>query len=339
MLVLGIETSCDETAVGIVEDRLLLRADVVASQVELHARFGGVVPEVAARAHLAAVLPAVDRALADAGVRLTDLDAIAVTRGPGLAGALLVGVAAAKGLALAHDVPLIGVNHLRAHLEVAQLEHGDLSALGAPVVALVVSGGHTSIIALAADGSMRELGATLDDAAGEAFDKIARYLGLGFPGGPAIDRAAREGRRDAHAFPRPMRDEPGYDLSLSGLKSAVVRELDRLDAAGTPVHLPDVAASFQEAIVDVQVVKTMRAAADLGAPTVLLAGGVAANSRPRERFEEACRAAGVRLVVPSPRLCTDNGAMVAAAGANLLAAGRVDDLALEVDPSLALDAW
>jgi len=339
VLVLGIETSCDETAVGIVEDRLLLRADVVASQVELHARFGGVVPEVAARAHLAAVLPAVDRALADAGVRLTDLDAIAVTRGPGLAGALLVGVAAAKGLALAHDVPLIGVNHLRAHLEVAQLEHGDLSALGAPVVALVVSGGHTSIIALAADGSMRELGATLDDAAGEAFDKIARYLGLGFPGGPAIDRAAREGRRDAHAFPRPMRDEPGYDLSLSGLKSAVVRELDRLDAAGTPVHLPDVAASFQEAIVDVQVVKTMRAAADLGAPTVLLAGGVAANSRPRERFEEACRAAGVRLVVPSPRLCTDNGAMVAAAGANLLAAGRVDDLALEVDPSLALDAW
>ncbi len=338
MLVLGIETSCDETAVGIVEDRLLLRADVVASQVELHARFGGVVPEVAARAHLAAILPAVDRALADAGVRLTDVDAIAVTRGPGLAGALLVGVAAAKGLALAHDVPLIGVNHLRAHLEVAQLEHGELSAFGAPVVALVVSGGHTSIIALAADGSMRELGATLDDAAGEAFDKIARYLGLGFPGGPAIDRAAREGRRDAHAFPRPMRDEPGYDLSLSGLKSAVVRELDRLDAAGTPVHLPDVAASFQEAIVDVQVAKTMRAAADLGAPTVLLAGGVAANSRLRERFEEACRAVGVRLVVPSPRLCTDNGAMVAAAGANLLAAGRIDDLALEVDPSLALDS-
>jgi N6-L-threonylcarbamoyladenine synthase len=339
VLVLGIETSCDETAVGIVEDRLHLRADVIASQVDLHARFGGVVPEVAARAHLEAVLPAVDRALAEAGARLTDLDAIAVTRGPGLAGALLVGVAAAKGLALAHDVPLIGVNHLRAHLEVVQLEHGDLADLGAPVVALVVSGGHTSIIALAGDGTMRELGATLDDAAGEAFDKIARYLGLGFPGGPAIDRAAREGRRDAHAFPRPMRDEPGYDLSLSGLKTAVVRELDRLDAAGTPVHLPDVAASFQEAIVDVQVTKTMRAAADLGAPTVLLAGGVAANSRLRERFEEACRTAGVRLVVPSPRLCTDNGAMVAASGANMLAAGRIDDLAMEVDPSLALDAW
>jgi N6-L-threonylcarbamoyladenine synthase len=338
VLVLGIETSCDETAVGIVEDRLHLRADVIASQAELHARFGGVVPEVAARAHLEAVLPAVDRALADAGARLTDLDAIAVTRGPGLAGALLVGVAAAKGLALAHDLPLIGVNHLRAHLEVAQLEHGELAELGAPLVALVVSGGHTSIIALEADGAMRELGATLDDAAGEAFDKIARYLGLGFPGGPAIDRAARDGRRDAHAFPRPMRDAPGYDLSLSGLKTAVVRELDRLDAAGTPVHLPDVAASFQEAIVDVQVARTMQAVVDLGAPTVLLAGGVAANSRLRERFDEACRAVGVRLVVPSPRLCTDNGAMVAASGANLLAAGRIDDLALEVDPSLALDA-
>lgn len=336
MLVLGIETSCDETAVGIVEDRLHLRADVIASQVELHARFGGVVPEVAARAHLEAILPSVDRALSDAGVQLSDLDAVAVTRGPGLAGALLVGVAAAKGLALAHDLPLIGVNHLRAHLEVAQLEHGDLAGFGEPVVALIVSGGHTSIVALEADGAMRELGATLDDAAGEAFDKIARYLGLGFPGGPAIDRAAREGRRDAHAFPRPMLAGPGYDLSLSGLKSAVVRELDRLDAAGTPVHLPDVAASFQEAIVDVQVAKTMRAAADLGAPTVMLAGGVAANSRLRARFDEACRAAGVRLVVPSPRLCTDNGAMVAASGSNLLAAGRVDDLAMEVDPGLPL---
>ena len=336
MLVLGIETSCDETAVGIVEDRLHLRADVVASQVALHARFGGVVPEVAARAHLDAILPTIDRALTDAGARLADLDAIAVTRGPGLAGALLVGVAAAKGLALATDLPLIGVNHLRAHLEVAQLEHGDLDVSDGPVVALVVSGGHTSIIALAPDGTMRELGATLDDAAGEAFDKIARYLGLGFPGGPAIDRAARTGRADAHDFPRPMLDEPGYDLSLSGLKSAVVRELDRLDAAGTPVHLPDVAASFQEAIVDVQVTKTMRAAADLGAPTVLLAGGVAANSRLRERFDAACRAAGVRFVVPSPRLCTDNGAMVAASGSNMLAAGRVHDLAMEVDPGLPL---
>jgi N6-L-threonylcarbamoyladenine synthase len=333
MLVLGIETSCDETAVGIVEDRLTLRADVVASQVELHARFGGVVPEVAARAHLEAILPTVERALAVAGVQLADLDAIAVTHGPGLAGALLVGVAAAKGLALACDLPLVGVNHLRAHIEVAQLEHGDIDG---PLVALVVSGGHTSILARDVQGGMRELGATLDDAAGEAFDKIARYLGLGFPGGPAIDRAAREGRADAHAFPRPMLDVAGYDLSLSGLKSAVVRELDRLDAAGTAVHLPDVAASFQEAIVDVQVAKTMRAAADLDAPTVLLAGGVAANSRLRERFAQVCEQVGVRLVVPSPRLCTDNGAMVAAAGSNRLALGLIDDLSLEVAPGLAL---
>jgi len=333
VLVLGIETSCDETAVGIVEDRFVLRADVVASQVDLHARFGGVVPEVAARAHLEAIVPTIDRALAEAGVTLGDLDAIAVTRGPGLAGALLVGVAAAKGLALAEDLPLIGVNHLRAHVEVAQLEHADLDGA---LVALVVSGGHTSIVARDAAGSLRELGATLDDAAGEAFDKIARYLGLGFPGGPAIDRAAQDGRRDAHVFPRPMLDAPGYDLSLSGLKTAVVRELERLDAAGTPVHLPDVAASFQEAIVDVQVAKTLRAATDLDASTVLLAGGVAANSRLRERFAESCRTAGVRLVVPSPRLCTDNGAMVAAAGANRLAAGLLDDLALEVDPGLPL---
>jgi len=333
MLVLGIETSCDETAVGIVEDRFTLRSDVVASQVTLHAQFGGVVPEVAARAHLEAILPTVDRALADAGVTLDDLDAIAVTRGPGLSGALLVGVAAAKGLALAQDLPLIGVNHLRAHIEVAQLEH---QALDGPLVALVVSGGHTSIVARDAAGGLRELGATLDDAAGEAFDKIARYLGLGFPGGPAIDRAAQDGRRDAHAFPRPMIDSPGYDLSLSGLKTAVVRELERLDAAGTPVHLPDVAASFQEAIVDVQVAKVMRAALDLEVETVLLAGGVAANSRLRERAEQACRAAGLRLVVPSRRLCTDNGAMVAAAGANRLAAGLLDDLTLEVDPGLPL---
>jgi len=333
MLVLGIETSCDETAVGIVEDRYHLRADIVASQVDLHAGFGGVVPEVAARAHLEAMVPTVSQALAAAGVTLADLDAIAVTRGPGLAGALLVGVAAAKGLALAHDLPLIGVNHLRAHIEVAQLEVGPLDG---PLVALVVSGGHTSIVARDASGGLRELGATLDDAAGEAFDKIARYLGLGFPGGPAIDRAARSGRRDAHAFPRPMLEADGYDLSLSGLKTAVVRELDRLDAAGTPVHLPDVAASFEEAIVDVQVAKTMRAARDLDVPTVLLAGGVAANTRLRERFESACAEAGVRLIAPAHRLCTDNGAMVAAAGSNRLAAGLLDTLGMEVDPGLPL---
>ncbi len=333
MLVLGIETSCDETAVGVVEDRLRLRADVVASQVALHARFGGVVPEVAARAHLEAVLPTVERALAEAGVRATDLDAVAVTHGPGLAGPLLVGVAAAKGLALGLGLPLVGVNHLRAHVAVAQLVHGELEG---PLVARVVSGGHTSIVAPDATGAMREVGATLDDAAGEAFDKVARYLGLGFPGGPAIDAAARDGRADALDLPRPMLDAPGYDLSLSGLKTALVRTLEAADAAGTTPPVADVAASFQEAVVDVQVAKVMRAVEDLGAPTLVVAGGVAANSRLRARVAAACDAAGVRAVVPSQRLCTDNGAMVAAAGSNLLAAGVTAGLDLEADPGLPL---
>jgi N6-L-threonylcarbamoyladenine synthase len=333
VLVLGIETSCDETAVGIVEDRFHLRANVIASQVELHAPYGGVVPEVAARAHLEQLLPTIDTALVQAGVGLSDIDAIAVTSGPGLIGALLVGVSGAKGLALAQDVPLIGVNHLRAHIEVAQLEHGELEP---PAIALVVSGGHTSIVALGEDGRFRQLGSTIDDAAGEAFDKIARFLGLPFPGGPEIDRLARDGDPTAYAFPRAMRHEPGYDLSLSGLKTAVVRELRRMEAAGEEPDLADVAASFQEAIVDVQVEKTLRAAADEGIDQVVLAGGVAANSRLRERFGAACDDNGQRLLVPSIPLCTDNGAMVAASGANQLAAGVTADLSLAVDPNLPL---
>jgi N6-L-threonylcarbamoyladenine synthase len=333
VLVLGIETSCDETAVGIVEDRFTLRANVIASQVELHAPFGGVVPEVAARAHLEALLPTVDQALVEAGVGLSDVDAVAVTAGPGLVGALLVGVSAAKGLALAHDLPLLGVNHLRAHVEAAQLEHGELEP---PLAALVVSGGHTSIVAMDADGVFRQLGSTIDDAAGEAFDKIARFIGLGYPGGPEIDRLARAGDPAAIDFPRAMLHDDGYDLSLSGLKTAVIRYLRRLEAAGVEPDLADVAASFQEAIVDVQVDKTLRATAAEGLERVVLAGGVAANSRLRERFRQACEPRGLRLLVPSVPLCTDNGAMVAASGANLLAAGRVADLRLAVDPNLPL---
>ena len=333
MLVLGIETSCDETAVGVVEDRFELRSNVIASQIELHAPYGGVVPEVAARAHLEALLPTIDAALAQAGVRLSDIDAIAVTAGPGLAGALLVGVSAAKGLALAQQVPLVGVNHLRAHVEVAQLEHGELSP---PLVALVVSGGHTSIVVMDEDGTFRELGGTIDDAAGEAFDKIARYLGLPFPGGPEIDRLAREGDRTAFDFPRALLHDGTYRLSLSGLKTAVIRELRRREAAGEPVVLADVAASFQEAIVDVQVTKTLRAAADHGLDQVVLAGGVAANSRLRARFATETEANGQRLIVPSVPLCTDNGAMVAASGANLYALGRTTSLGLAVDPNLPL---
>ena len=330
---LGIETSCDETAVGIVEDRLILRANVIASQTELHAPFGGVVPEVAARAHLEQLLPTVDTALVQAGVHLSDIDAIAVTHGPGLVGALLVGVSAAKGLALAHELPLLGVNHLRAHVEVAQLEFGELEP---PLVALVVSGGHTSIVVMDEDGTFRQLGSTIDDAAGEAFDKIARFIGLPFPGGPEIDKLARDGDPTAFDFPRAMLHDGTYDLSLSGLKTAVIRDLRRMEAEGVEPVLADVAASFQEAIVDVQVVKTLRAAAHEGLDQVVLAGGVAANSRLRARFTAECERNGQRLIVPSIPLCTDNGAMVGASGANLLAAGVTADVDLDVDPSLAL---
>jgi N6-L-threonylcarbamoyladenine synthase len=333
VLVLGIETSCDETAVGIVEDRFSLRANVIASQVELHAPYGGVVPEVAARAHLEALLPTVDQALVEAGIGLSDVDAIAVTSGPGLIGALLVGVSGAKGLALAHDLPLLGVNHLRAHVEAAQLEHGELEP---PLAALVVSGGHTSIVAMDADGVFHQLGSTIDDAAGEAFDKIARFIGLGYPGGPEIDRLARAGDPKAIDFPRAMMHEDSYDMSLSGLKTAVIRYLRKLEAAGDEPDLADVAASFQEAIVDVQVSKTLKAAGAEGLEQVVLAGGVAANTRLRARFQQACEEEGLRLLVPSIPLCTDNGAMVAASGANLLAAGRVADLRLGVDPNLSL---
>ncbi|HEX2027387.1 MAG TPA: tRNA (adenosine(37)-N6)-threonylcarbamoyltransferase complex transferase subunit TsaD [Nitriliruptorales bacterium] len=333
MLVLGIETSCDETAVGVVEDRFRVRANVIASQVDLHARYGGVVPEVAARAHLDLMQPAIERALVEAGARLGDLDAVAVTSGPGLVGALLVGVAAAKALALAQSLPLVGVNHLRAHVEAAQLEYGELEP---PLVALVVSGGHTSLVRMDADGVYRELGATVDDAAGEAFDKIARFLGLGFPGGPEIDRLARKGDPTAFAFPRPLAGERSYDFSFSGLKTAVVRELRRLEEAGDEPILADVAASFQEAIVDVQLEKTLAAVAAEGVDQVAIAGGVAANTRLRERMEDVCQQRGIRLLAPSPSLCTDNGAMVAASGANLLTRGVSSSLALEVDPNLPL---
>ncbi len=334
MLVLGIETSCDETAVGVVEDRTAMRANVIASQVELHAPFGGVVPEVAARAHLEQLQPTIDAALREAGCTLADVDAVAVTSGPGLAGALLVGVAGAKALALSLDRPFVGVNHLRAHVEAAQLEHG---LLHPPLLALIVSGGHTSIVQVDPDGAYTQLGATLDDAAGEAFDKIARFLGLGYPGGPVIDRLARDGDATAHDYPRPMLHDPGHDVSLSGLKTAVVRDLRRREAAGREVVVADVAASFQEAVVDVLVARTLAAAAGAGVGTVVLAGGVAANSRLRARMEAGCREAGVRLLVPSVRLCTDNGAMVAAAGANRLVAGEVSPLDLDADPALGLE--
>ena len=332
-LILGIETSCDETAAAIVADGVTVRSNIIGTQVEQHRPYGGVVPEIAARAHLELLVPVIDRALVEAGCTYDDLDGIAVTVGPGLVGALLVGVAGAKALALARDLPLIGVNHLEGHICATQLEFGTLAL---PLVALIVSGGHTSVILLDEQGRSRTLGATIDDAAGEAFDKIARFLGLPYPGGPEIDRLAREGDPAAIAFPRALLHQPGYDFSMSGLKTAVIRELRRRDAAGEPVHLPDVAASFQEALVEVQVRKTVAAAKDHGVETVTVVGGVAANSRLRALMEDACRTAGLRLLVPSPALCTDNGAMIAAAGWNRLVAGERTSLAVDADPNLPL---
>jgi len=335
-LILGIETSCDETGVGIVRGHTLL-ADALASSVDIHARFGGVVPEVASRAHLEAIVPAMHRALAEAGVTLADVDAIAVTAGPGLAGALLVGVAAAKGYALAAEKPLYGVNHLAAHVAVDTLEHGPLP----PAVALLVSGGHSSLL-LVDDlaGAVRPLGVTIDDAAGEAFDKVARLLGLPFPGGPPIDRAAREGDPDAIAFPRGLtgpRDLAGhrFDFSFSGLKTAVARWVEARGRAGEPVPVADVAASFQQAVCDVLTRKAVDACREYGIDTLVIGGGVAANSRLRALAGERCAAAGIRLRVPRPRLCTDNGAMVAALGSHLVSAGvRPSRLDLPADSAL-----
>ena len=319
-LVLGIETSCDETAIGIVKGRTLLTNEI-ASSVQEHARFGGVVPEIASRAHLEAMIPALDRALKTAKVSLKDIDAVAVTAGPGLVGALLVGTSTAAAIALALDKPLFGVNHLAAHISVDYLTHDNPLD---PTIALLVSGGHSSILQINdITSSVTSLGSTMDDAAGEAFDKIARVMGLGFPGGPAVDLEAKSGDANAINFPRGLtqaedwRTRP-YDFSFSGLKTAVARYLE-----STPQYKrADVAASFQEAIVDVLVQKSLAACAATGIESLVIAGGVAANSRLRELAEERCEKAGVKLRIPSPLLCTDNGAMVAALGSLMSSAGR-----------------
>ncbi|GAA3136531.1 tRNA (adenosine(37)-N6)-threonylcarbamoyltransferase complex transferase subunit TsaD [Streptosporangium carneum] len=333
-LVLGIETSCDETGVGIVRGHTLL-ANTIASSVEQHARFGGVVPEVASRAHLEAMTPTIERALDQAGLRFTDVDAIAVTAGPGLAGALLVGVAAAKAYSLGLGVPLYGVNHLAAHVAVDQLEHG---ALPKPCIAMLVSGGHSSLL-LVPDVAREviPLGSTVDDAAGEAFDKVARVLGLPFPGGPHIDRVAGDGSGTAIAFPRGKYDDGTLDFSFSGLKTAVARWVEARQRSGESIHVPDVAASFQEAVVDVLTRKALRACEEHGVRDLLIGGGVAANSRLRALAQERCDAAGVRLRVPRPGLCTDNGAMVAALGSDLVAAGVAPSLLdIPADSSLPI---
>ncbi|SES47401.1 O-sialoglycoprotein endopeptidase [Pedococcus cremeus] len=340
-LVLGIETSCDETGVGIVRGEELL-VDAIASSVDEHARFGGVVPEVASRAHLEAMVPTLERACTQAGVRLADLDAISVTSGPGLAGALMVGVAAAKSLAVALGVPLYGVNHLASHVAVDIVEHGPLPE---PTLALLVSGGHSSLLLVPdVTHDVQSLGSSIDDAAGEAFDKVARVLGLPFPGGPHIDRAAREGDSVAIDFPRGLTsgrdmERHRFDFSFSGLKTAVARWVEARERSGEPVPVGDVAASFQEAVVDVLTRKAVLACRENGVEHLQIGGGVAANSRLRAMAQERCDAAGISLRVPRPGLCTDNGAMVAALGAQMVLKGRApSELSLPADSSMPVTA-
>jgi len=331
-IVLGIETSCDETAVGIVSGRKLL-ANVISSSVEEHARFGGVVPEIASRAHLEAMQGVIKSALADAKLTIKDIDAFAVTAGPGLIGALVVGTSSASGLALALNKPLYGVNHLSAHIAVDSLNSDHKLD---PAIALLVSGGHSSILQVNdLTSDVKTLGTTIDDAAGEAFDKIARILELGFPGGPAIDIDAKSGNSDAIDFPRGLtlaKDliDHKYDFSFSGLKTAVSRYL-----AKTPGHIrSDVSASFQEAVVDVLLTKAIGAATDTGIDTLIIAGGVAANSRLRSLAQERADKAGIRLRIPPMALCTDNGAMVAAIGSLAVAKGlKPSDIGLQADSS------
>lgn len=324
-LVLGIETSCDETGVGIVRGNNLL-ADEVASSVSEHARFGGVVPEVASRAHLESIIPTIERACQNAGVKLADVDALAVTAGPGLAGALLVGVASAKALAVGLNKPIYGVNHLAAHVCVDQLEHGYLTQ---PSVALLVSGGHSSLLLVPdVSGEITPLGQTIDDAAGEAFDKVARVLGLPFPGGPYIDAAAQEGNPLAIDFPRGLtmpKDmlKHRFDVSFSGLKTAVARWVELETQKGNAIMVNDVAASFQEAVVDVLLRKAIDACLTNQVGTLVIGGGVAANSRLRKAAQERCAEHKIELRIPRPDLCTDNGAMVAALGSELMRKGRL----------------
>jgi N6-L-threonylcarbamoyladenine synthase len=332
--VLGIETSCDETAVAVVEDGVRVRSNLISSQVHLHERFGGVVPEVASRAHMQVINPMLAAALDEAGLGLHDVDAVAVTVGPGLVGALLVGVAAAKALAFALRVPFAGVNHLEGHIYANAIGRDEIDE---PFVCFLVSGGHTMLVHVPAPGRYEVLGETLDDAAGEAFDKVARFLGLGFPGGPALDRLARGGDPDAIRFPRAV-THGRFDFSLSGLKTAVVRHVKAERAAGREPSLPDLAASFQEAVVDVQVTKTVDAASATGSRLIVLGGGVVANSRLRTLMRERAEPRALEVLIPPLDLCTDNGAMIASAGYFGLLRRGPTPLDVTAVPALRLEA-
>jgi N6-L-threonylcarbamoyladenine synthase len=332
---LGIESSCDETAASVVENGRIILSSLVASQVDLHAQYGGVFPEVASRQHIRTIYPIVEQALYQAHLTLKDVDAIAVTRGPGLPGSLVVGLNVAKGLSIGSGLPLLGVNHLEAHLYSAWLYTVDAEPIPEPrfpLLTLIVSGGHTELVLMEDHLRYRRLGATLDDAAGEAFDKVSRLIGLGYPGGPAIQKAAHAGNSKAFDFPRAWLEET-WDFSFSGLKTAVLREVQKISGRGQPLPVSDLAASFQAAVVDVLVGKTLRAAAALGAKEILVAGGVSANQALRESIQAESR---LPVHIPPLSLCTDNAAMVAGAGYYRFVAGQRDSLDIDVLPNWPL---
>lgn len=333
--ILGIESSCDETAAAVVENGRAILSSVVASQVDLHAQYGGVFPEVASRQHIRAIYPIVEQALQQAHIKLGDVDAIAVTRGPGLPGSLVVGVNAAKGLALGVGRPLVGVNHLEAHVYSAWLHNNDAPPVPEPqfpLVALIVSGGHTELVLMSEHLKYQRLGATLDDAAGEAFDKVSRLLGLGYPGGPAIQKTAEEGDPRAFNFPRALQDG-GWDFSFSGLKTAVLREVRKLENFNRPLPTVNLAASFQSAVVDALVGKTLKAAQHFSAKSILVVGGVSANKALRAAIQTR---ADVPVHIPPLALCTDNAAMIAGAGHYRFLSGQRDGLDFDVLPNWPL---
>lgn len=330
-IVLALETSCDETSAAVVADGRTVLSNIISSQVPVHQKFGGVVPEIASRKHIENVMPVVDQALREAGITLAEVDAVGVTYGPGLVGALLVGVAAAKALSFAAGKPLVGVNHLEGHIFANFLAHHDLQP---PFVSLVVSGGHTSLVRVAGYNSLELLGQTRDDAAGEAFDKIARVMGLPYPGGPEIERLARLGNPEAIRFPRALSAQDNYEFSFSGLKSAVLNYLNSAQQRGETLSYEDVAASFQQAVTETLVTKALRAVENCAADTLVLAGGVAANTLLRDRLTSRCQDLGIRFYYPPLALCTDNAAMIASRAYYKYTAGLLADLKLNAVPSL-----
>ena len=332
-LTLAIESSCDETSAAVLRGGRTVLSNIIATQIPIHQKFGGVVPEIASRKHIINIMPVIDEAISKAGVELKDIDQVAVTYGPGLAGALLVGVSAAKSLAFSLDVPLIGVNHLEGHIFANFISHPDLKP---PFVALVVSGGHTSLVHVKGYNSFSLMGQTRDDAAGEAFDKVARVMGLPYPGGPQIDRLAKEGNPEAIDFPKALQNKGNYEFSFSGLKSAVLNYLNSMKLKGIEVNKADVAASFQNTVIEVLIGKALQAIKEIGCNTLVLAGGVAANSSLEARLRAAAERNNIRFCYPDKILCTDNAAMIGCRGYYQAEAGSFSNLYLNAVPGLAL---